>query len=110
MEAQFVYENPTLINKLILIATTHPRDIDLSNLNIPIMKIYGSKDGVANINDIDKNKTKLPSTTKYVLIEGANHAQFGYYGFQLGDNKADITRERQLQTTLENILFFINKT
>ena len=109
MAAQFVYENPTLINKLILIATTHPRDIDLANLNIPIMKIYGSKDGVADIHDIDKNKTKLPSTTKYVLIEGANHAQFGYYGFQLGDNKADITREKQLQTTLENILFFINK-
>lgn len=108
MAAQFVYENPTLINKLILIATTHPRDIDLSKSKIPIMKIYGSKDGVANINDINKNKSKLPSSTKYVLIDGANHAQFGYYGFQFGDNKANITRERQQQITLENILSFIN--
>ncbi|MBC7511273.1 MAG: hypothetical protein H7320_21390 [Ferruginibacter sp.] len=34
MAGQFVYENPALINKLILIATTHPRDIDLSKAKI----------------------------------------------------------------------------
>src|SRR5207249_1727710 len=32
MAAQFVYENPTLIDRLILIGTTHPRDIDLSKI------------------------------------------------------------------------------
>ncbi len=45
------------------------------------------------LEDINKNKSKLPLTTKYVLIEGANHSKFGYYGFQLGDNKASIARE-----------------
>ncbi len=108
MAGQFVYENPSLIDKLILIATTHPRDIDLSNVAVPIMKIYGSKDGVADMNDIEKNKSKLPSGTKYVTINGANHSQFGYYGFQLGDNRADITREQQQQITLDNILSFIS--
>lgn len=38
MAAQFVYENPNLIDKLILIGTTHPRDISLANSTIPIMK------------------------------------------------------------------------
>jgi hypothetical protein len=42
MAGLFFYEYPTLIDKLILLATTHPRDIDLSNAKIPIMKIYGS--------------------------------------------------------------------
>jgi len=81
LAAQFVHENPTLINKLILIATKHPRDIDLSKLEIPVMKIYGSKDGVTSFKDIIRNKSMLPSATKYVLIEGANHSQFGNYGF-----------------------------
>lgn len=108
LAGQFVYENPTLIDKLILIASTHPRDIDLSKSQIPILKIYGSNDGVAKVEDINKNKSKLPSQTKYILIRGANHAQFGYYGIQLGDNKANITRAEQQQITLDNILSFVD--
>lgn len=109
MAAQFVYENPTLIDKLILIGTTHPRDISLANSKIPIMKIYGSKDGVADEKSIMDNKPKLPATVKFVKIDGANHAQFGYYGFQLGDNTATISREQQQAATLKNIMEFIKQ-
>lgn len=107
MAAQFVYENPSLVHKLILIATTHPRDIDLSDMVIPVMKISGSRDGVAAMDDVIKNKPRLPEAAKYILIEGANHAQFGYYGFQLGDNKAHISREQQQQITLDSMVAFI---
>ncbi len=109
MAAQFVYENQTLIDKLILIGTTHPRDISLANIKIPIMKIYGSKDGVADEKSILDNKPKLPTTVKFVKIGGANHAQFGYYGFQLGDNTATINREQQQAETLKNILEFVKR-
>ena len=71
------------------------------------MKIYGSKDGVADEKSIMKNRTKLPEATKYVRIDGANHSQFGYYGFQLGDSRATISREQQQEATLKNILEFI---
>jgi hypothetical protein len=107
MAAQFVYENPNLIDKLILLGTTHPRDINLSTLQIPVVKIYGSNDGVAEPDKVTANKSKLPFTTKYVRIGGANHSQFGYYGFQLGDNEAEITRQEQQQQVLVHILFFI---
>jgi len=107
MATQFVFDNPTLVDKLILIGTTHPRDISLADSKIPVMKISGSKDGIADIDGINTNKSKLPETTKFVLIQGANHSQFGYYGFQLGDNKADISREKQQQDILDNILSFI---
>ena len=107
MAAQFVYENPKLIDRLILVGTTHPRDISLASYKTPILKIYGSRDGVADGESILENKSKLPSETKFVRIEGGNHSQFGYYGFQLGDNKADIDREQQQSETLENILAFI---
>jgi hypothetical protein len=108
MAAQFVYENPGLVDQLILIGTTHPRDIDLSGIKIPVMKISGSKDGVANAADVNTNKPKLPANTNYVVIEGANHAQFGYYGSQLGDDKATINRQEQHQIVLSNILSFIS--
>ena len=107
MAARFVYENPTLIDKLILLGTTQPRDFDLSKSSIPIMKIYGSNDGVADTTSINLNKPKLPATTKYILLEGANHSQFGCYGSQLGDNKATISREQQQQIILNTILSFI---
>ena len=108
MAAQFVKENPDLIQKLILIGTTHPRDISLAESRIPIMKIYGSNDGVADERTIFKNKSKLPVSTKFVKIEGANHGQFGYYGFQLGDDSASISREKKQEETLKKILEFIN--
>lgn len=109
MAAQFVYENPKLADKLILIGTSHPRDISLADAKIPFLKIYGSKDGVADEKSISANKSKLPPTTKFVRIDGANHSQFGYYGFQLGDSRADISRELQQAETLKNILEFINE-
>ncbi|MFC3121512.1 alpha/beta hydrolase [Agaribacter flavus] len=109
MAAQLVYENPALFDRLVLIGTTHPRDISIANSSIPIMKIYGSRDGVADENTIMANKSKLPSHTQFLKIEGANHAQFAYYGFQLGDSAADIDRETQQSITLTNILSFISE-
>ena len=71
------------------------------------MKIFGSQDGVADPQDILANKSLLPKNTMFVEIEGANHAQFGYYGSQLGDNEAQISREKQQKIVLQNILWFI---
>lgn len=108
MAAQFVYENPSLITKLVLLGTTHPRDYDMSEYSIPVLKLYATNDGVASPEDVITNKSKLPPTTKFVLIEGGNHSQFGYYGFQFNDNKATISREGQQAFILENMLSFID--
>lgn len=109
MAAQFVYENLGTIHKLILIGTSHPRDISLTGCTIPVLKIYGSNDGVSDSNTIMNNKAKLPETTRFVCINGANHSQFGYYGFQFGDNLATISREQQQKETIEEIIEFVNE-
>ncbi|MEI6950624.1 alpha/beta hydrolase [Paraflavisolibacter sp. H34] len=109
MAARFVQQHPGLIDKLILIGTTHPRDFDLSGSKIPTLKIYGSNDGVADTTGVNRNKAKLPPATKYVCLNGANHAQFGYYGFQLGDGKAAISRAVQQQLVLDHILSFLRQ-
>lgn len=109
MAAQFVYENPKLIDKLILIASSHPRDISLSSSRIPVLKIYGSRDGVADEQSVLENKSKLPETARFIRVEGANHSQFGYYGFQLGDKSADISKTEQQSKVLKLILEFIHE-
>ena len=108
MAAQFVYENPSLVDKLILMGTTHPRDISLASFDLPILKIYGSKDGVASEQTLMNNKGKLPSHAAFIKIEGANHAQFGYYGPQLGDERATISREKQQAEILKHIMTFLD--
>lgn len=109
MAGQFVFENPDLVDKLILIGTTHPRDVSLATNKVKVLKIYGSNDGVADKKSVVKNKDKLPGNAIFWEIIGGNHSQFGYYGYQLGDDKAGISREQQQAETLTAILDFIKK-
>ncbi|HSD06611.1 alpha/beta hydrolase [Flavobacterium sp.] len=109
MAAQFAFENPTLINKLILLGTTHPRNFSLNTRKMAVLKIYGSKDGIADEKSIFNNKSKLPITAEFVKLDGANHSQFGYYGFQFGDNQAILDRDKQQAEILKTIMAFLNE-
>lgn len=104
LSARFAGEHPGVIAGLVLIATTHPKRVSLAALSIPVTKIYGSRDCVADAGEILANAALLPPTTQWVRVEGANHRQFGWYGAQLGDCKATITRETQQARTLEALL------
>ena len=106
MAAQFVYENPGLLKGLFLMGTSHPRDIDLSATTIPCLKLYAENDGLASVEEVLGNKPKLPTQTKWVLIKGGNHSQFGYLGRLFMDDKADISLEEQQQQTFDNLLLF----
>lgn len=89
---------------LVLVGTTHPRDIDLSGFAYPVTKIVGTNDGVAPLAKSEANRTLLPANATWVRIEGGNHSQFGYYGFQPLDHFATITRDEQQQQTVNAIL------
>lgn len=96
------------LSGLIMIGTTHPRDHDLSSLTIPVLKIAGTRDCVADLDASRANAHNLPSSTRWVVIEGGNHAQFGYYGVQLGDCSAAISRENQQDQTLSAVLSWLD--
>jgi pimeloyl-ACP methyl ester carboxylesterase len=91
---------------LVLIGTSHPKEeaFDLSNTNLPVTKIYATSDGLASTDEVEANARYLPDDTTWILIEGGNHSQFGYYGSQLGDNTATISRERQQELTIDAII------
>ncbi|AXE17004.1 alpha/beta hydrolase [Runella rosea] len=107
MAAQFAYENKNVLAGLILMGTSHPRDIDLSSFILPVVKLYATNDGLASLPEVFENKGKLPSNTQWVGIKGGNHAQFGYYGSQLGDDNATITREVQQSIINQTVIGFL---
>jgi pimeloyl-ACP methyl ester carboxylesterase len=100
----FVFTQARHLSGLIMIGTTHPRDHNLSGLTMPVLKIAATRDCVADLDASKANAHNLPAATTWVVIEGGNHAQFGYYGSQLGDCSAEITREDQQNQTVGAIL------
>lgn len=104
LSAQFVGEHPRALAGLVLIGTTHPKVTSLAAITIPVTKIYGTRDCVADAATVLANARLLPPQTRWVRLEGANHSQFGWYGAQLGDCSARITREVQQARTLDAML------
>ena len=80
---------------LVLIGTTHPRDVDLAALALPVTKVVGTRDGLARPHVVEANRAKLPRATRWIRVEGGNHSQFGWYGFQPGDRRATMAASEQ---------------
>jgi len=100
MAAQFAYQNPLKIEGLVLWAAYPTSGNNMSSYKLQVTTIHGSNDGLVSTAQIQNSLEMLPPTTVYVKISGGNHAQFGYYGDQSGDNPATITREAQQSQTL----------
>ena len=109
--ARTIYEQENAFAGLILIGTSHPKEAaySLANAQLPITKIYGTEDGLASQAEIEAFRGYLPEHTIMTEIAGGNHAQFGYYGTQLGDSSATISREQQQTETAVAILTFLDQ-
>lgn len=100
MAAQFVSQNGNEIRGLILMAAYPGPGVDLSKMNISVVTIHGTNDGLVSTSQIQDSLGVLPPGTVDFEIAGGNHGQFGYYGPQPGDNNATISRELQQQQTV----------
>lgn len=110
MAAQYIANRAgdlTKIRGLALWASYAPDGADLSQLPIQVVSIYGSLDGVMNRN-VDRLKG-LPSDTLTVVIEGGNHAGFGSYGPQAGDQPAAISPDQQWQQVADATVEMVRK-
>lgn len=86
---------------------SYPADDALKVNNIPAVSIFGTKDGLATSDKLDASKALLLPDTQFIAIEGGNHAQFGSYGPQAGDNEATISPEEQwTQAANATVAFF----
>jgi len=95
MAANFVYTHPGLAEGLVLWAAYPAASNDLSQSGMRVLSISGTLDGLSTPEKIAASIPLLPSDTNWVAIAGGNHAQFGWYGTQSGDNLATISREEQ---------------
>jgi hypothetical protein len=101
MAAHFAASRPRLVRGLVLWAAYPAASDDLSGLDLIVASIYGTRDGVAGLDDLEAAAGRLPPDTRWVAVEGGNHAQFGRYGPQAGDNTATITAEAQQAAVVE---------
>lgn len=104
LAARMARDDARGISALVLMGTTHPKQDDLSQLRVPVTKVYATNDGIAPADQVLANKRLLPERTKWVEIDGGNHSQFGHYGHQLFDGKAAISREAQQTAARQALL------
>jgi hypothetical protein len=98
MAASYVFSNPAAVDGMALWAGYPAGNNSLADQTLPITSIYGTNDGSAE--KFTTTRPLLPAHTQFVVIEGGNHAQFGYYGPQPGDGTATISREEQQAQTV----------
>lgn len=107
MAAKYASENSNI--KGVIFYASYPQGDELKDSNIEVTSIYGSLDGVANLDKIVGSKDLLPTSTTFVEIIGGNHAQFGSYGDQSGDNAAEISVDEQIEKAANASIELLDK-
>ena len=95
MAANFAYTHPEAAQGLALWAAYPAGSNSLADRPLAVASIYGTRDGLATQAKVDASRQLLPAGTRFVPIEGGNHAQMGWYGPQGGDGTASISPEAQ---------------
>jgi len=108
MAAAFARTHPGAVQGLALWAAYPASNNDLSLSRLHVVSIFGSQDGLATGEKIDASRPLLPADTAWVQISGGNHAQFGWYGDQAGDNPASISRSDQQAQVVAATLGILN--
>lgn len=106
MAAGFAHANPQTVSGLVLWASYPAGSSDFSRRpDFPILSIYGTED--FGLDGIEASRALLPATTEWVVMDGGNHAQFGWYGPQPGDGTARISREEQQEDIISATVEFL---
>ena len=107
MAGNYAAQNDDLIDGLILLAS-YPAS-DISGSDIRVLSIYGSEDKVIDMDSLEKGRKHMPHGYTEVMIDGANHSQFGNYGEQDEDGFARISADEQQSQAVKEIVKFISK-
>lgn len=106
MAGQYAAKHPGSMGGLVLLASYVPSGSDLSATAIRALTQVGTLDTVVNRDNLRAGLKLLPANAVYTELAGGNHAQFGDYGPQPGDNpnptmSADEQRRRAVEGTVE---------
>ena len=101
MAAAYVKDHADVYRGLILLAA-YATD-DLTDSELQVLSLYGTEDGILNLEKYAEGKARLPKGFTEIQIEGGCHAFFGSYGMQQGDGVPTISNEEQIEQTAEAI-------
>ena len=101
MAASYAAAHSAEISGVYMLAAYPSKPLDE---NTRALIIYGSEDGVLNMERLQQAERYLPGNSAVYVIEGGNHAQFGNYGIQEGDGDDAVSAEEQQRRTAELIL------
>ena len=104
MAARYAHQNPDKVDGLAMLAAYPEAHLDFSALDLSVAAIYGDRDGLATVEEVEDSFPQLPASALKVLIKGGNHAQFGWYGEQEGDLTAQISRGEQQDLVIDALL------
>ena len=105
--AIYAGNKPATIDALAFWDSYPPDSSDLSDIDIPVLSIYGTTNGIPNTDNFNDKRYLLPANAAFTPIEGASHAQFGDYGPQKGDIVPAISQAEQHERVTEIMLDFI---
>lgn len=108
MAAQFAINHPGVLRGLVFWAAYPPSSM-AGRSDLQITLISASHDGLSTPDKIEASRQLLPRTTDFVVISGGNHAQFGSYGDQPGDNPATIAPASQWQQVVDATAALLGK-
>jgi pimeloyl-ACP methyl ester carboxylesterase len=105
---EFSKSNQNLIRGLVLLGSYC--NGNATKLNIPVLSIFATNDGLTTTADIEKSRLTLPPNSVFVEVAGGNHTQFGSFAkLQPGDQPADVSEQAQAEQVSKAILNFINR-
>jgi dienelactone hydrolase len=93
--ASFAHDNQDEVDGLFFLGSYPAGGDDFSKKDLPVLSIFAENDGLTSFENIEDSKALLPEDTIFYEIKGGNHAQFGMYGPQKGDNKAELPAKEQ---------------
>ena len=103
--AMFVKSHPGATQGIAFWAS-YPAD-SMVDSRVTALSIYGTNDGA--VDQLVRARNLMPALTKWVVIEGGNHGQFGWYGLQSGDGTATISRETQQEQIVNATIELLNQ-
>jgi hypothetical protein len=107
MAAQYASGNLGTIDGLMFWASYPAQSTNLSTTGLSVISIYATNDGLATPEKVLASEPLLPSSTNWTVIDGGNHAQFGWYGEQAGDGAATISRQEQQDQVVDAVIIWI---
>ena len=105
MAASYLAEHKDAYEGIVLLAAYATESLQGEK----VLSVYGSEDGVLNMENYEANKVNLPEDYTEVVIEGGCHAYFGAYGAQEGDGVPAISAEEQWDITAQAVAEFMLK-